>query len=709
MKRFAKCIMFGSLFYAAAPAAAVEPKEAADRLSSLEGLYGDPSVIGTSPEPSSWSQDGERLLFLWNDDGSELRDVWLWDSVSGQRSRITRFADSAKQVGQALWLSDDRIAMIVDGDLMIAGTDGQILAAYPVPGAITLLERSPCASRMAFVAGSDLWIVDGQGAPHALVSTDDGVEIERFRWSPDGRSMAFVAADRRKSRAVEISVDEKGETERFTVARPFPGDDFNIGYKLGHVSVDTGKVQFFDRADEQDPIWSFAISGDDRLVVSDSSDLSIKTHSIDAFTVGTNAQKLVYRNTDPTQIRPDWQTEWDGQGGLFALLDDDGYNHLYHIRAPGAHPTQITSGNWEIDRFEVDTASRQLFFRANRDGFARRDWYSVPFEGGPVHAITKRAGTHDLLFTPAHEGFADRFSDDSNPPDLFAGATQESGARIRITNSPLAAFRNHAWAEVRYVDYRSHVDGAALTARVMLPANFDPGRRYPLIVGSVYSDAVRNQWGGRNAHPTWGLDQQFAASGYIVVNPAIRGSFGRGSTWNRPMLHQYGGLDIDDIQDGARHLVDLGWADPDRIGIWGSSYGGLMTLMSLFRKPGFYAAGVAGAPASNVAHAYPEQQWIMGPADGEDHDERYRRQSALYQSQGLNDPLMIIHGTRDEVVLYRDTMALADRMIAQQKDFQLVTLPGVGHGWDAEKPEDRLFAYRQLFDFFERHIGDKRD
>jgi dipeptidyl-peptidase-4 len=197
----------------------------------------------------------------------------------------------------------------------------------------------------------------------------------------------------------------------------------------------------------------------------------------------------------------------------------------------------------------------------------------------------------------------------------------------------------------------------------------------------------------------------------VVLKVNVRGSWGQGRKFSSGLIRDYGGIDTDDIESGVRHILAQGYIDPKRVAIWGSSYGGLMTLMSLFKKPGLYAAGIAGAPATNVAHAYPSQMWVMGEPKGDDFPERYERQSALYQTQGLADPLMLIHGTRDVVVLYSDTIALTERLMGQGKKFELVTLPGGNHSWATDSPDQTRFAYQKMLDFFDEHLkpaaGDK--
>jgi len=324
--------------------------------------------------------------------------------------------------------------------------------------------------------------------------------------------------------------------------------------------------------------------------------------------------------------------------------------------------------------------------------------------GGKIERVSSaEPGTHQPLFSPDMRNAATLFSNDATPVELYI-VDLDKKQTARVTRSPQPEFYEQTWANIGYVEFDSHVDGTRLVGRLSLPADYDSSRRYPLIVGSVYSDSVRNLYGGRTSHPTWGLDQYFVAEGYIVLNVNVRGSWGQGRMHNQGLRYGYGVIDIEDLHSGVKHLVKQGYVDPERVGIWGSSYGGLMTMMSLFKKPGVYAAGIAGAPATNVRHAYPGQMWVMGVPEGDDQPGRYDLQSAMYHTGGLEDPLMIIHGSKDDVVLYSDTMTVVEKLMAQEKMFELVTMSGSSHGWDNEGPVQRLFAYKKMVEFFNRHL-----
>ncbi|KRA99804.1 hypothetical protein ASD83_04705 [Devosia sp. Root685] len=676
---------------------------------TFETLYSEPSIIGTLPTAASWSADGKSLAFLWNDVGHTFRDIWIWKSDTKTQRRLThlgagRTSGEPAGISELAWLSEGRLAFVLQGQLYLALENGTVHPlAIGTPNVSAIAASADCAT-LAFLSGNALMAIkaDTTAQPKTLVAGSTFVGVESFQWAANG-NLVFVEADDTNTRKIEIACDSRGEARRDRFVRSFPGD-LLTRRRVGIVKAEGGTVTWFDRPDAEDAIWGYGLSQDGNALFISSSDLSIKNHTIFMFDTRNGARSVFYAAHDPAKIRPDWQVAFaPGDKGLIVLTDRDGFNHLHRLPEQGAALEPITSGPWEIAEFVLDASKGKIYFIANEAHPAERHVYSVALTGGAVSRLTGLAGIHVPSFAPDFSVFADLFSDDMTPPELFV-QPMEGSDPAQVTHSPLPAFAERRWAEVRYVPFKSHVDGAELMARVMLPHGFEPNGTHPMVVGSVYSDGLLNQWGGRAAHPSWGIDQYLASRGFVVVSPEIRGSFGRGRDWNRAMLNSYGTQDIEDIADCVSTLTGLGYADPKRVGLWGSSYGGLMTLMSLFKKPGFYAAGFAGAPATNVWHAYPEQGWIMGLAEGEDYIERYRAQSALFHSAGLADALTIIHGTKDEVVLYADTMALVEKMIDQGKTFELVTLPGTGHAWAKQSRTLTRFAYGKLAAFFERYL-----
>jgi dipeptidyl-peptidase-4 len=200
------------------------------------------------------------------------------------------------------------------------------------------------------------------------------------------------------------------------------------------------------------------------------------------------------------------------------------------------------------------------------------------------------------------------------------------------------------------------------------------------------------------------LDQYLAQQGYVLLNVDIRGSSGYGKAFRQRLDLGYGGIDVDDLYSGVKFLESQGYVDMQRVGMWGSSYGGLLTTTSLFTKPGVYKAGVAGAPATSLFHALTgEMRTMMAP---QDHQQEYTQASAFLKSGGLQDHLMLIHGMRDEVVLFKDSVTLQQRLILQGKDARLLVLPNAPHSWDTGAMVQTRYAYHQLIEFFKQYLGE---
>ncbi len=704
-----------SLLFVSLTVMSVQSTAAADEPDfSVERFYALPHLAGTPPTAPVWRDDGRAVAFLWNDEGYDFRDIWSYDVDSGSLERRTflagdlRAKEGARGVAQFAWDDDGGFIYVFRGDVYRQTAAGAPQRLTETAAAETQLTLS-ATGQLAFVRDGELWLrqvdaSDPATAGRRLVQKDfERQYVERYAWSADGRRVAVVLADDSSVPFREVPYYADGKNRVRALTRAFPGDQ-TTRRRIGIVDVESGEHRWLEHSAEH-PVYSLAWSSSGESLMVDSSDFFLEHRSIRTYDAATGEATLFYSETESRQVNPAWSAAWaPDDRGLIILSDRDGWYHLFHKPNPRARPRALTGGEWEVASFEVDSANRLVYFLANRSDAAERQLYRVPLAGGAVEQVGRLPGTHAAAFSPGFRWAADIISHDTLPPDLYLTNLVGDPVETRITRSPPPGFPRYAWAETRYPRFKSHVDESELIARVTLPPDFDESRRYPMIVGSVYSDSVRRQWGGRTAHPTWGLDQVLANRGYVVLNVNVAGSWGQGKAHRQRLVDGlYGNIDIDDLESGVRYMVAEGYADPERIGIWGSSYGGLMTLMSLFKKPGLYAAGIAGAPASNVWHAYPEQMWTLGRTV-HDNFERYARQTPQQHVEGLEDPLMIIHGNADVVVLYGDSLDLASRLIRADKTFDLVTLPGASHAWTRDSLQQSRFAFNKMLDFFDRHV-----
>ncbi len=684
---------------------------------SIERLYSLPSLIGTAPSGFAWSGDGRYLAFLWNDEGRVFRDVWIVDVEDPDLvpQRVTRMPHAKERDGgvtSVIWHPDGRRLLIgFRGDLWLTAKGAQPLRVTATDAAESRAAYSPDGRRLAFLREGDLWTLEDPDRPpmrRTSIASRDGdrfdVAVSRFAWSPDGATIAVLEADRRGVALRGIPDYLTDETTLPLFRRAYPGEE-PVRQRLGLVDVRTGgATEWLELAEEApDMLLDFAWSPDGARLAVDTSDLYAKDRRVYIVDVTSGTPRLAASDRDPAnETFYFWRIAWSTDSrSLYFLSDRDEDYHVYAVSAAGeATPKRLTRGAWAVA--EMHPADGGLLVVGNRGHAEERQLFRLDARGGEPVRLSERPGTHAPVVSPDGRYAAVAFSSDDTPPDLLLTALGTQRAERRVTRSPLDEFDRYRWVTPRYVTFPSHIDGTTLHGRLTLPPDFDPDRSHPAILGSVYTDSVRNQWGGRTAHPTWGLDQYLAQEGYILLNVDMRGSWGRGRAHRRGIRLDYGGMDVEDLESGVRFLTGHGYVDADRIGIWGSSYGGLMTAMSLFRKPGLYAAGVAGAPATNVWRALTGQMAVM--MRPEDEAAAYADSSPFLHAHGLEDPLMIIHGMRDRVVLFKDSVILVQRLLMLGKDVDLVALPDAGHGWDNEGLAQTRFAFRKLVQHFDRHL-----
>jgi len=699
---------------------------------TIERLYTLPWLIGTRPESPVWSPDSQKVAFLWNDEGMNFRDVWLADRSTGIPTRVTAMPrpvnpadpgmDIAKLEQQAHAESDRGVSEVIwapDGKQLIFTFHGQIYRVVPGQAPARLIDSetsqqspaaAPSGNHIAYLSAGQLWIAtveDGKPSRKLIYAPGkDDVVVEEFHWSGDGQRLAFIESDARRVPTRGIPNYLGAETTLPRVTRPFPGEP-SESRRLGVISAAGGPVTWAALGGSPlDQFFAISWSPDGKTILVDKSDLYIKDRRLLLVDPSSGQAKRLLQEVDPKNVTADWWSDWAPDGrGVYFISDRDNDYHVYYQPLAGGPPKPITAGNFAVFSASISSAGRALFVVTNQGKREERHLFRVPLGGGEPQRVTETPGTHTPVLSPDGRMVADVFSSDASPPDLFLIKAEGTASSVlQVTHSPLPEFKDYRWVTATYVDFPNINDGTMLHARLTLPPDFDPAGKYPAILGSVYSNTARNQWGGRIYHPTWGLDQYLAQQGYVILNVDISGSSGYGKSFRQRIGLDYGGVDVDDLYSGVRYLVGQGFVDEHRVGIWGSSYGGLLTTMSLFKRPGVYQAGVAGAPATSLFHAQTgEMRTMMAP---QDHKKEYEDASAFLRSGGLQDHLMIIHGMKDDTVLFKDSVTLAQRLILQGKDVDLVVLPAAPHGWDNQGLAQTRFAYRKLVDYFQKYLGD---
>ncbi len=388
---------------------------------------------------------------------------------------------------------------------------------------------------------------------------------------------------------------------------------------------------------------------------------------------------------------------------VFFQSERDGFAHLYTVSIDGGQPVQLTSGAFEVSDVRVSEDKAKFYFTSSEGSFFERNYYSMSFDGGARTKLTSMAGNNAATISPDQTKLAIVRSFANKPPELYVApnktGTTESEIK-QITNSPTDEWKSYNWITPPIVSFKAR-DGATVYGRLYKPANFKKGGPAVLFVhGAGYLQNVHNWWS--SYYREYMFHHLLMEKGYAVLDIDYRGSAGYGRDWRTGIYRHMGGKDLTDHVDAADYLVKEHGVDAKRIGLYGGSYGGFITLMAMFTTPDVFAAGAALRPVTDWAHynnGYTSNILNLPQSD----QEAYRRSSPIYHAAGLKGALLICHGMVDVNVHYQDSVRLAQKLIELRKEnWELTGYPVEDHGF--VQPTSWADEYKRIFKLFEANL-----
>jgi dipeptidyl aminopeptidase/acylaminoacyl peptidase len=372
------------------------------------------------------------------------------------------------------------------------------------------------------------------------------------------------------------------------------------------------------------------------------------------------------------------------------------------LRADGTNRRQLTTGQWEVmqatlspdrTRFELHTSEPSVF---------ERHFYRMPVSGGPRVKVTGPVGGHAAVPSPDGSQLAIVYSEANRPPELFLQAGRPGAAMDRLTTSPAPEWLAFPWIKPQIVRIPGS-DGAPVPARIYRPADLGAtpnGAAVIFVHGAGYLHNVHQYWS--SYFREYMFHHLLAQRGYLVLDLDFRASAGYGRDWRTAIYRHFGGRDLEDQVDASRWLQSQHGIAAERIGIYGGSYGGFITLMALFTRGEYFGAGAALRSVTDWAHYnHPYTSRIIN--EPQEDSVAYRRSSPLYFAEGLNDPLLIAHGMADVNVHFQDVVRLAQRLIELGKTrWEMAVYPVEDHGF--VRPDSWTDEYRRILELFERNL-----
>jgi len=389
----------------------------------------------------------------------------------------------------------------------------------------------------------------------------------------------------------------------------------------------------------------------------------------------------------------------------FYVSEETGFAHLYAIDADGSDKRVLTSGDWEVRGVRIPEGWDSFLLHTGEiSAFDRHPW-RMSFDGSERTQLLEGDGWYDVTPSPEGDRLAVIHSNSDGPPELYL-ADARSGAHLdRVTESPTEEWRAFDWRLPEIIHFEAR-DGVAVPAKIYRPSDFgvaSNGAGVVFVHGAGYLQNVHNGWS--NYYREYMFHHFLAAQGYTVLDIDYRGSAGYGRDWRTAIYRHMGGWDLSDQVDGAAYLVEEEGVDADRLGIYGGSYGGFITLMALFTEPEIFEAGAALRSVTDWAH-YNHSYTSRILNLPQDDEEAYRQSSPIYFAEGLKGDLLIAHGMFDTNVHYSDVVRLAQRLIELGKEnWEMAVYPVENHGF--AEPSSWTDEYRRIYELFERVIGNK--
>jgi|HubBroStandDraft_1064217.scaffolds.fasta_scaffold02883_7 dipeptidyl-peptidase-4 len=719
---------------AAGPVASQSQSSSAKNL-TVERIFSEPSLSGNLTEGIEWAPDGKRFSYLAADAGTTV-EIWTMDAAAGERKVLVN-AETLKSVAQPekekaiqatglgrveaqnyQWSPDGQSLLFVGSNsLVLLGlATGKWKPLVSSQDEISDPKFSPDSKWVSFVRGANLWVANTASGGEARPLTTGGSEEvlkgqldwvypeeldcrTAYWWSPDSSKIAYYQMDERPVTRYPL-MDMSSPVGAMQYTRYPQAGEANPIVRVGVVRVAGGEAKESSGPASVTPETRWMDTGSNTDVymprvdwLRDSQHVAIQRlnraqNRLDLLFADavTGASRMILTQTDKywININDDLYFFADGKRFLWSS-EQTGFRHYYIYDLSGKQVEQLTSGDWGITGTggvgpgaaghpAVDEKRGYVYFTSNKDDVIENQVYRVSLRDKSITQITHGAGTHDVSIAPDASAFVDTFSTAMTPPrqDLY----RTDGTRVAVINeNKVAELAEYRLSPVEFLTVSAD-DGTKLYAEIIKPPDFNAAKKYPVLIsayGGPQVQAVRNAWGA----PLW--DEMMAEKGYIVFSLDNRGSYNRGRAFEAPIYHHFGKIELEDQLSGVKYLESLPYVDGSRIGIWGWSFGGFMTLYALANAPEVFKAGVSVAPVSDwrLYDTIYTERYMGRP---QDNSEGYGHSSPVNQAVNLKAKLMMAHGTGDDNVHFANTSEMLNELIASGRyATELMIFPGRGH------------------------------
>lgn len=584
------------------------------------------------------------------------------------------------------------------------------------PGKIMIPTFSPDGRMCAFVRDNNIWLKKFDYDTESEVTKDgefgkilngvtDWVYEEEFSstnlmsWSSDSKMLAFVKSDESEVRTFQFQVfDGSLYPENYSYKYPKPGER-NSTVAAYSYNVDTKDIKKLNvplDANGYIPYIRFTEDPDQLAVMT----LNRNQNQFRMYYANPKSTiaKLVLSDDNKYYINPDWiESIYFTPNNFVYVSERDGFAHIYLYTINGVLEKQLTSGNWDVtELYGYDPVSKTVYYQSAEESPLNRSVYKIDAKGTKVKLSTKE-GTNSASFSNSFKYFVHRHSNTETP--TLITINDEKGKQISVLNDNAELqqiLQQVAYPKKEFFTF-TNPQGDVLNGWIMKPVKFNASKQYPVLMiqySGPNSQQVLNRFG-------IGWEVFLTNHDYIVASVDGRGTGARGEEFRKCTYMNLGIKESDDQIAGANYLGNLPYIDKNRIAIWGWSYGGYNTIMSMSRGNGTFKAGVAIAPVTDwrfYDSVYTER-FMRTPQENE---QGYNSSSAINLAKNLQGKLLLVHGTEDDNVHYQNTLYYTKALIEAGKQFDMQIYPNKEHSILGSKT--RIHLYSKILDFLQKNL-----
>ena len=643
-------------------------------------------------ENYAWSDDAKRLLVYTNSKKVWRRntrgDYWVLDLASRKLLKLGGDAPESSLMFAKFAPNGRSVAFVRASNIYIENLATEKIRALTRNGSATLIN------------GTSDWVNEEE------LGIRDG-----FRWSPDGRSIAYWQFDTTGVGQFTLINDT---AEPYPILKKFPYPivgTTNSAVRVGVANIADGRTQWMNVPGDPRNQYLARIAW-----TRDSSELLIEklnrlqnTNDVLAADPHTGAVRKVFQDGDPAWVDVVDSFEWIGSGNDFLWLSErDGWRHAYAVSEATGEARLLTSARADVmEALAVDREANSFYYIAASDNATERYLYRATLDGKtPAERLTPpgEPGTHTYDISPDGHWAFHTYSTFDHPPvtDLVRLPSHEVVRSLEDNRGLVEKSQELISGPTEFFQV-TVTDGARLDGWMIKPPAFDPAKEYPVLVfvyGEPWDLTVTNEWGGERDL----FHRAIAKEGYLVVSFDNEGTPApKGRAWRKSIFGRIGVLSSADQADAIRALAkERSYIDPERLAVWGWSGGGSNTLNLMFRSPGLFAAGMAVSPIADQRYydtIYQER--YMGLA--KDNQQGYHDGSPINFAQGLTGKLLIVHGSGDDNCHFEVTELLLNRLIELGKSFDFMDYPNRTHAI-SEGPGTTFHLYSLLARYLEEHV-----